>query len=460
MIRQLAADLRARRCSPADLAEAALAAIARTKGTLNTFITVDAEGALAAAQRAEETLVRSGQPGRGGRPGAPGLLTGIPIAHKDLIATKGLRTTAGSRILGHWVPRRDAAVVRALADAGAVCLGKTNTHEFAFGTTNDNPHYGATGNPWNLALTTGGSSGGSAAAVSAGILPLATGTDTAGSIRIPAALCGVVGLKPTYDLVPTRGIVPLGKTFDTAGPIAGTVEDTAIALEALTGVALEMEERTTLRGIRIGVPEQFVFDKVDPEIEAAVREALAVLARLGAEVRTIRVPVLAECFEIGIAIVRPEALAFHSRWFPARAGEYGADVARSLEMAQQVSGATYVQALTRRRAFSRAVRRVLSEVDILAGPTVPMLAFENRVAMEPVGPGGELPRYALTRLTYPYNLSRLPAISVPCGLSKSGLPIGLQLAAGAYEEALLLSVAGAYERSRGAWPQPPVPAAD
>jgi aspartyl-tRNA(Asn)/glutamyl-tRNA(Gln) amidotransferase subunit A len=451
MIRQLAADLRARRRSPVELAEAALAAIARTKGTLNTFITVDAEGALAAARRAEQALARGGH---GGQHGGPGLLTGIPIAHKDLIATKGLRTTAGSRILGDWVPRRDAAVVRALADAGAVCLGKTNTHEFAFGTTNDNPHYGATGNPWNPALTTGGSSGGSAAAVSAGILPLATGTDTAGSIRIPAALCGVVGLKPTYGLVPTRGIVPLCRTVDTAGPIAGTVEDAALGLEALTGVALEREERATLRGIRIGVPEHYVFDKVDPEIEAAVREALAVLARLGAEVRTIRVPVLAECFEIGVAIVRPEALAFHSRWYPARAGDYGEDVARSLEMAQQVSGAVYVKALERRRAFSRAVRRVLGEVDLLAGPTVPLLAFENRVAFEPVAPGGELPRYALTRLTYPYNLSRLPAISVPCGLSQSGLPIGLQLAAGAYEEALLLAVAGAYEKARGEFPRP------
>jgi len=158
--------------------------------------------------------------------------------------------------------------------------------------------------------------------------------------------------------------------------------------------------------------------------------------------------------------VRPEALAFHSRWYPTRAGDYGEDVARSLEMAQQVSGADYVKALARRRAFSRAVRRALGEVDLLAGPTVPLLAFENRLAYEPVGPGGELPRYALTRLTYPYNLSRLPAITVPCGLSKGGLPIGLQLAAGAYEEGLLLSVAGTYERARGEWPAPPMKAED
>jgi aspartyl-tRNA(Asn)/glutamyl-tRNA(Gln) amidotransferase subunit A len=453
MIRHLAADLAARRRSPVELAEAALQAIGRTKATLNSFITVDEEGARAAAAGAEAALARGGAKGRSD---APGPLCGIPIAHKDIIATKGLRTTAGSRILGAWVPRHDAAVVRALAAAGAVGLGKTNTHEFAFGTTNDNPHYGSTGNPWDPSLTTGGSSGGSAAAVAAGIVPLATGTDTAGSIRIPAALCGVVGLKPTYGLVPTRGIVPLGRTFDTAGPLARTADDAALGLEALTGIRIEIEERRSLKGVRIGVPEHYVFEKVDPEVEAGVREALAVLATLGAEVRPIRVPELADCFDIGIAIVRPEALAFHRRWFPARAGDYGEDVARSLEAAQKISGAEYLVALERRRAFSRALRRVLHEVDLLAGPTVPMLAFENRLAFEPVAPGGDLPRYALTRLTYPYNLSRLPAISVPCARSKAGLPIGLQLATGAYEEAFLLSVAMAYEGARGEWPEPPV----
>jgi len=445
MIRQLVADLQSRRRSPVELAEAALAAIERTRTTLNTFITVDAEGALAAARRAETDLAQGV---------ARKALHGIPVAHKDLIATKGVRTTAGSHILGDWVPKHDAPVVRALAAAGAVCLGKTNTHEFAFGTTNDNPHYGSTGNPWDPRLTTGGSSGGSAAAVAAGILPLATGTDTAGSIRIPAALCGVVGLKPTYGLVPTRGIVPLCRTFDTAGPIAGTVDDVAIGLEALTGIRLEIEERASLRGIRIGVPEHYFFDKVDPEIEAGVRGALAVLTKLGAEVRTIEVPVLPDCFDIGVAIVRPEALAFHSRWFPARANEYGSDVAKSLEAAQKITGAEYVVALEKRRRFARALRGVLREVDLFAGPTVPMLAFENRLAFEPVAPGGDLPRYALTRFTYPYNLARLPAISVPCGLSKGGLPIGLQLATGAYEEGFLLSVALAYEKARGPRPEP------
>jgi len=443
MIRHLVADLRATRRSPVELAEQALAAIERTRPTLNSFITVDRDRALETARHAERDIAE-------GRFRGP--LHGIPVAHKDLIATKGLRTTAGSRILGAWVPTRDAPVVRALARAGAVCLGKTNTHEFAFGTTNDNPHYGATGNPWAPHLTTGGSSGGSAAAVAAGILPLATGTDTAGSIRIPAALCGAVGLKPTYGLVPTRGIVPLGRTFDTAGPITRTVDDAALALELLSGRRFEIVERTNLKGVRVGVPEHYVFKDVDPEVEAGVREALAALARLGAEVKPVSIPVLEGCMDVGIAIVRPEALAFHSRWFPERAGEYGADVASALEAAQRISGADYIRANERRRIIARALRRVLREVEVLAGPTVPIVAFENRLAFEPVAPGGELPRHALTRFTYPYNLGRLPAISVPCARSRAGLPVGLQLAAGPHEEALLLSVAAAYEEARGEWP--------
>jgi len=446
MIRQLAADLAARRVSPVELVERAIEAAERTRSTLNAFITVDPEGALAGARRAAEDIAR-------GR--AAGPLAGIPVAHKDLVATKGLRTTAGSRILGGWIPRRDATLARRLAASGAVSIGKANTHEFAFGTTTDNPHYGAARNPWNAGLTTGGSSGGSAAAVAAGILPLATGTDTAGSIRIPAALCGVVGLKPTYGLVSTRGVVPLATTLDTAGPIGRTVDDVALGLEGLTGGKLEVAERADLRGVTVGVPEHYVFERVDPEIVAAVRGALAELEKLGAQVRAVEIPELAGCFDLGIAIVRPEALAFHSRWYPARAAEYGPDVARSLEMSRAISGADYLIALSRRRAFSRAVRRALEDVDLLAGPTVPMLAFENRLALEPVGPGGELPRFALTRLTYPFSLSRLPAISVPCGLSSGGLPIGLQLAAGAYEEELLLSVALAYERARGEFPEPP-----
>jgi len=449
-----------------------LETVERAQPTLNAFITITAEGASEEARVAEQELAAGV---------SRGPLHGVPIGVKDLVATQGTRTTAGSAILRHWVPKRDAPVVWLLRLAGAILVGKTNTHEFAFGTTNDNPHYGAVRNPWNPALTTGGSSGGSAAAVAAGILRVALGTDTAGSIRIPSALCGAVGLKPTYGLIPSRGVVPLSRTLDTVGPIGRTVGDVEAMMRGLgvgdwdlgssqgSGVGAagsghagsqtptpNFQPAFSLEHLTVGVPEHYVFDRVDPEVETGVREALRALAAAGAEIRPIAIPELERCWEVGISIVRPEALAFHSRWYPRRAADYGEDVARSLEAATQVPASAYLAARRARRTIARAVRRALRDVDLLAGPTVPILAFPNADAFRPVLPGGELPRHALTRLTYPFSLSRLPAISVPCGLSKSGLPIGLQLAAGPRQEALLLAAARAFEEVRGPWPEPPV----
>ncbi len=439
--------------------EDTLAAIRRAQPRLNAFITITAESAREEAAQAERELAA----------GAPrSALHGVCVAVKDLVATQGVRTTAGSRILGDWVPTRDAEVVWALREAGAVMVGKTNTHEFAFGTTNDNPHYGATGNPWNPALTTGGSSGGSAAAVAAGLVPVALGTDTAGSIRIPAALCGAVGLKPTYGALSARGVVPLARSLDTIGPLARTVEDARKAFEVLKregsgaggwGPGEQPDDRGfSLRGLKIGVPEHYVFDRVDSEVEAAVRDALRALADAGAEVRTITVPELVGCVDVGIAIVRPEALAYHRRWYPERADEYGQDVAQALAGARDITPAAHAAAKQTRRQITLALKRALADVDVLAGPTVPILAFPNADAFRPVLPGGELPRHALTRLTYPFSLSRLPAISVPCALSRHHLPIGLQLAGGPGQEGRLLAVAAAFERVRGAWPAPPLEA--
>jgi len=447
---------------PADRLEAALAAIERSQPALNAFITVTADTAREEAAQAARELA-------GGQRRGP--LHGVAVAVKDLVATQGVRTTAGSRILGDWVPTRDAEVVWALREAGAVLVGKTNTHEFAFGTTNDNPHFGATKNPWAPALTTGGSSGGSAAAVAAGVVDLALGTDTAGSIRIPAALCGAVGLKPTYGSWPTRGVVPLAKTLDTVGPIGRRVADVEAAWEAL-GKALTggwrvadkaparqqptAHRQPLLKGLRIGVPEHYVFERVDPEVEAGVREALRAMADAGADVRTIRLPELEGCVDVGIAIVRPEALAYHERWYPERAADYGEDVAAALASAREIRPSAHQAARRTRRTIGAALRRALRDLDLLAGPTVPILAFPNADAFRPVLPGGELPRHALTRLTYPYSLSRLPAISIPCTLSRHHLPIGLQLAAGPRQEGLLLAAAQAFEEVRGPWKEPPL----
>ncbi len=422
--------------------------IERSQAALNAFITISGDAALDDARVAGAELA-SGV--------SRGPLHGVPVAIKDLIATQGVRTTAGSTILGRWVPKRDAAAVWMLRVAGAILVGKTNTHEFAFGTTNDNPHYGAVKNPWNPALTSGGSSGGSAAAVASGLLRVALGTDTAGSIRIPAALCGAVGLKPTYGLISTSGVVPLSKTLDTVGPIGRTVDDVAAVMQGLGigdwGLG-KGGAQSPLKGLTIGVPERYVYDRTDPEVEQHVREALRAMAAAGAVVRVLEIPELEGCTDVGIALVRPEALAFHRRWFPARAGEYGEDVARSLEAARDIPARDYLGARRRRREIARALRRALEDVDLLAGPTVPILAFPNADAYRPVLPGGELPRHALTRLTYPFSLGRLPAISLPCALSKSRLPIALQLAAGPRQEARLLAAARAFEEVRGSWPEP------
>ena len=378
------------------------------------------------------------RPGAGGR----GPLSGVLVGVKDLIETAGIRTTAGSRILATYVPRRDAAVVRALKRAGAVMAGKTNTHEFAYGTTNDNPHYGATRNPWNPSLSTGGSSGGSAALVGAGALSLALGTDTAGSVRIPAALCGAVGLKPTTGTVSTRGVIPLSPTLDCVGPIADSVAMAARALEVLTGRSLA--RAPGVRGLRIGVAEAFVFAGVHAEVERRVREALAALERLGCKLETVTIPELALCTETGVTITRAEAATWHRHWFPARAADYGADVRAKLEAGTRVTAKEYLTARETQVRIARALRRVLREVDLLAGPTVPVPAFPNANA----------PLAETYRLTYPFSIGLLPAITVPCGFTSAGLPVGLQLAGPPRSEARILAAAAAYEADRGPLPRP------
>lgn len=386
-----------------------------------------------------------------------GPLAGVRFAVKDLIATAGVRTTAGSVILKDWVPDRSAPVVQALEAAGGVMVGKTNTHEFAFGTTNDNPHYGAARNPWNPALTTGGSSGGSAAAVAAGVVPIALGTDTAGSVRIPAALCGCVGFKPGWEVVSSRGVIPLAPSLDTVGFLTATVEHSAKAFAAATNrlPSSVFRPRANLKGLTIGLIESHAFDRVEDEIVAATEAALKLLEARGAQIRRIATQMFAEVMEIGVPLVRSEAVAYHKKWFPARRDEYGPDVARSLDAGLKLKPEDYRNARKGRAAMAREARRWLGEVDLLAGPTVPVTAFPNRVAFEPVAPGGDMPRFALTRLTYPFSLSRLPAISIPSGLSSRELPIGLQLAAGPDREDFLLSVAAAYEKARGPLPEPP-----
>jgi aspartyl-tRNA(Asn)/glutamyl-tRNA(Gln) amidotransferase subunit A len=431
--------------SPVEVARALLERIERLDPALNAFVLVTAERALREAREAEAEI-------RAGRVRGP--LHGVPLALKDLFDTAGLPTASGSRILAGHVPSRDAAVVERLRAAGLVLLGKTNLHEFAFGVTTDNPHTGASRNPWDPARSPGGSSGGSGAALAAGLCALSAGTDTGGSIRIPAGACGVVGLKPTFGRVSRRGVTPLAWSLDHVGPMARTVEDAALLLEAMAGPDAEdpwcssapaggfaADLECGLRGLTLGVPGEWFFSGLQSAVEAAVREALAVLGREGARCVTVPAPHMHEAHTAAHAILAVEASAFHEPWLRERAGDYGEDVRRGLELGQLVSGVDYVNA-RRVQALVRAeTLAVLRETDALVTPTLPRTA-------PPVGEAlSREPDVAWNRFLTPFNLTGLPAVSVPCGWDEVGLPVGLQIVGRPFDEAAVLRVARGFERA-------------
>jgi len=437
--------LHARKVSSAELVRACLERIDRYDKTLGTFITLTADAATEEATRADARLAA-------GEDSGP--LHGIPIALKDLFDTAGVRTTAGSRILADRVPAEDAAAVARLRAAGCVLLGKLNLHEWAFGVTNQNPHFGPTVNPYDATRIPGGSSGGSAAALAAGFCYLAPGTDTGGSIRIPAALCGVAGLKPTYGRVSVRGVIPLAWTLDHAGPLARTTTDLALALNAMAGhdaldplsVDTPTEDYTRdlekgARGLRALVPANHFFDDVDREVERAVREAIATLRSLGATIEERPLPMVDRLDFAQSMIIRADAAAYHSEDVRVRSADIGVDVLERLRNGERVTGVQYAQARHERDLLRYAWTALLGEYDVILTPTTrvpaPPRSGEDAVAMAA----------RLTANTSPFNLTGLPTVSVPCGFTSAGLPIGLQLAAGPWREALLLRAARAYERA-------------
>jgi len=429
--------LRSCRVSPLELAKDCLARIAKLNPSLNAFITVTTESALAEARKAEDEIQRGAWRGP---------LHGIPIALKDLIDVAGLPTTAASNLFRNRVATEDAGVVRHLKNAGAVFLGKQNLHEFAYGGSSMISAYGPVRNPWNLEHIAGGSSGGSAASVAANFCYAAIGTDTAGSVREPAALCGVVGFKPTYGLVNMRGIFPLSQSYDYAGPITRTVSDAAVVLQAIVGDHRSKEdfvaalERPLSSRPRLGVHRSFFFDGIDSEVSAAVEEALKVLGSLG-ELRE------AEFGEVPVdrTLQSAESYAVHAE-FAARTPElYQPETLRRI-----MNGANAdPKEIAARRAGLEQHRRdialVFRDIDLLITPTVPIPAplvsklQENPEELRPT-------EILLLRNTRPFNVWGLPAISVPCGFTKSGLPIGLQIAGPHYAEAAVLQLAHAYEQ--------------
>ncbi len=457
-IEEIARLFRKRKLSPIELTKFMLDRIERFNSRLNAYITVSADLALVQAKEAEaELFAPRGRKGHRDR----GPLQGIPISLKDNIYTNGIRTTAGSKILGDFVPVEDAHIVRKLRDAGAVLLGKTNMHEFAYGVTSNNPHYGPVRNPWDLERIPGGSSGGSAAALAAGLCYASVGTDTGGSIRIPAALCGIVGLKPTYGRVSMHGTVPLAPSLDHVGPLARTVADVALILQAIAGrdpqdaisstrrvPNYRAEMKKAARRIRLGWPREYFWDRVDEETRGLCRAAVSGWEKRGARVVEVSVPRVVDGDAPSTAIALAEALAYHkaSGWYPARSSEYGEDVRMRLEMGSQVSAAEYVHALEFRKELRAEWDAALSSVDAIVAPTVPFMA--PRIGEETVKTsyGEDKVRAALLRLNRPSNYTGLPAISVPCGFTGAGAPVGLQLIGRAFEEGGLLRVALAFER--------------
>lgn len=454
-IPEIARLYRQRKLAPVELTRFLLERIKKLNPHLNAFITVSEELALQQAKRAESELV-SKRASKSRRDRGP--LHGIPISLKDNIYTAEVRTTAGSRVLKDFVPLRDAPIVIALKEAGAVLLGKTNMHEFAYGTTSNNRHYGAVRNPWDVSRIAGGSSGGSAAALAAGLCYGSIGTDTGGSIRIPASLCGVVGLKPGLGRVSADDVVALSPTLDFVGPLARNAEDAALLLEVI-GVRGEGERRLGLGRVassrahrpRLGVPKDFFLEVLSPEVERSFQAALRMLQKHGARLKEVSLPLVRETEDAGNQIAWAEATHYHQQagWYPAHAEEYDEDVRKRLEMGAKVPAVVYIQALELRRQFIAAFHLLLKEeeLDALVVPTTPITA--TRVGEESVTiHGSNHPaRGLLLRLNRPANLAGVPAISMPCGLTGNGLPVGLQFIGAVTKESLLLELARNFERN-------------
>jgi aspartyl-tRNA(Asn)/glutamyl-tRNA(Gln) amidotransferase subunit A len=441
---------RHRKLSPVELTQFLLDRIGRLNPRVNAYLTLNPEIALRDAAAAESALSSKARR-KSSRDLGP--LHGIPISLKDNLYTAGLRTTGGSGFLRDFVPLQDALVVTSLKNSGAVLIGKTNLHEFAYGVTSNNPHFGPVRNPWDLDRIPGGSSGGSAAALAAGLCYGSIGTDTGGSIRIPASLCGIVGLKPGLGRVSAEGAIPLSTTLDFVGPMARTVAEVAILFEVIATQAKAKPRQRTAHGkhLRLGIPKHFFLDVVSPEIQLAFESSLVTLKKLGAKLKEVSLPYLKETEHAGNQIAWAEATHYHQQagWYPLHATDYGEDVHSRLEMGEKVSALEYLRALDLREKFIAGFHLALleDEVDALVTPTTPIAA--PLIGEENISIAGKdrSTRALLLRLNRPANLGGLPAISVPCGLTPSGLPAGLQFLTGVNGESLLLDLAARFEQS-------------
>jgi aspartyl-tRNA(Asn)/glutamyl-tRNA(Gln) amidotransferase subunit A len=447
-IQEAAAALRARKISSVELTTAALERIRALNPRLNAIQTLLEESALEAARQADEELSKKIDLGP---------LHGIPIAVKDVFETKGVRTTCGSKLFADFVPDRDAAVVDKLDSAGAVLIGKTGMHELAYGVTSNNPHFGAVRNPWDPERIPGGSSGGSGSAVASEMVFMAMGSDTGGSIRIPAAYCGTVGLKPSFGRVSRYGVMPLDFSLDHMGPLARSVRDAALTLDVLAGYDPRDEtcsqrpvdsyvppQGGAIPGLRIGWPENFYFDRIDPAVVSGLKRMAAAAEQAGARITPVRVPDIAAINAVGRVILMSEASAL-MELFLGRRDSFGADVLALLDQGRLIPATDYVNAQRLRRIMQREFRAVWENVDCLLTPTAPMGAPKIGQATVRIGDETEDVRLASTRLVRAINVLGLPAVAMPCGLDAEGMPLGAQIIGKPFDEATLLRVAAAIE---------------
>ena len=436
--------------SPVEIIEANLTRIDATEPVLNSFITLLADEARGAALQAEKDI----QAGR-----YKGPLHGIPVALKDLYNTGGVRTTSGSRIFDNFIPTEDCTVAAKFQQAGAILVGKLNMHPFAYGPTGENLDYGHMHNPWNPDMVTGGSSGGSGSAAAAGQCTITTGSDTGGSIRIPAALCGIVGLKPTYGLVSRHGLTALSWSLDHPGPMTRTVEDAAITMNVIAGhdpkdvasAKVDIPDYTSaltgdIKGLRIGIVKEYFETPLDPQVRKAVMDAIGLLESMGAEVKEVSYPMFNQSQAISSTVLMSEATAYHRDLLEKDGHQIYEPVRQRLEAGLFISAAEYLRAQQARTIFDNQGRRLLDDVDLLAGPTEPVtapriMASKVMAGEQEVGVVG-----ALTQYTRPYNINGFPAISVPCGFSDENMPIGLQLAGKPFDELTVLRAAHPYEQ--------------
>lgn len=440
----LSQAIREKKLSPVEVIRHLLQRIESVNPRLNAYITVAAEEALATASRLEKEAAAGS---------LRGPLHGVPVGLKDIVYTKGLRTTMGSEAFRDYVPDYNAAVVERLEEAGAMVVGKLNTHQFAYGPTGDRSYFGPVRNPYDADKISGGSSSGSGAAVASGLCYAAVGTDTGGSVRIPASCCGIVGMKPTFGRVSKHGIYPLSRTLDHPGPMTRTVKDNALLLGVLSGYDKRdpySTQRATedftrqldqnLRGKVVGIPSSFYFENVESEVESKVRDAVESLRDFGADVREIDLPRLEEILAAQRTILAAEAYTVHYERLREKPDQYEEEVRERLLAGESIQTRDYINAQQLKHAAVREFNQALEEVDVLASPTLPVLPTNIDQGEVNIRGRKEQVRSALTRLTGPTNLNGFPSLSVPCGFSESGLPVGLQLMGRAFDEAGLYRI--------------------